>query len=256
MKQKYLYSKKFYSSVDSRATDAADKVFEILKKYMHLRTLVDLGCGGGTWILRALDAGVDHVIGIDLSDSIDLIEGNETSNSFLENGRMVLIRRDLVHDSVSPIPKADAVICLEVAEHLPSNISDQIVDLLCESSICVVFSAAQPGQGGTYHINEQPLDYWARKFAERGYIPFDIFRTILLGSSHIPRYYANNLLLFVKVDSAREDLSILNMGELNHFQIVNENDLSRLTSSERLRYSIVRLFPVRIVTFFSNIIKY
>jgi hypothetical protein len=34
----------------------------------------------------------------------------------------------------------------------------------------VVFSAAQPGQGGLGHVNEQPTDYWIDLFEKEGQI--------------------------------------------------------------------------------------
>jgi len=30
-------------------------------------------------------------------------------------------------------------------------------------------TAATPGQGGTHHVNEQPREYWYKKFRSRGY---------------------------------------------------------------------------------------
>ena len=54
----------------------------------------------------------------------------------------------------------DLAICLEVAEHLPVNAADAIVESLTRLAPVVLFSAAIPHQGGVNHINEQWLDYW------------------------------------------------------------------------------------------------
>ena len=52
---------------------------------------------------------------------------------------------------------------------------DALVDFMTTlQAPTIVFSAAQPGQGGTGHINEQPPEYWAQRFEGRGY---DLDRT-------------------------------------------------------------------------------
>jgi SAM-dependent methyltransferase len=61
----------------------------------------------------------------------------------------------------------DLVYCFEVAEHLPPNLGDRLIDFLANQGPLVVFSAAHPGQTGHGHINEQPKDYWIERFAKR-----------------------------------------------------------------------------------------
>lgn len=64
----------------------------------------------------------------------------------------------------------DLVTCIEVAEHIPAERADELVDAIVSNSRrWVVFSAAQPGQGGVGHVNEQPPDYWIEKFEARGW---------------------------------------------------------------------------------------
>ena len=65
----------------------------------------------------------------------------------------------------------DLAICFEVAEHLEEHWADRLVDTLSDCAPIIVFSAATPGQGGSYHHNEQPHSYWLDKFKERhGYV--------------------------------------------------------------------------------------
>jgi hypothetical protein len=64
----------------------------------------------------------------------------------------------------------DLVSCVEVLEHIPAEQADAAVAAICSrSSRWVYFSAAQPGQGGPGHVNEQPLEYWRQKFVENGF---------------------------------------------------------------------------------------
>ena len=55
-----------------------------------------------------------------------------------------------------------------MAEHLPQELGDRLVAFVAGLAPIIVFSAAQPGQGGLAHINEQPLAYWRDRFAESG----------------------------------------------------------------------------------------
>lgn len=45
-------------------------------------------------------------------------------------------------------------IFLEVAEHLSKSRANPFVDMLCDVSDVILFSASVPNQGGTYHTNK------------------------------------------------------------------------------------------------------
>jgi len=63
----------------------------------------------------------------------------------------------------------DVAISIEVAEHIPPALAGRFVEFMSNQSDLLVLSAAQPGQGGAGHVNEQPKAYWIEKFAARGY---------------------------------------------------------------------------------------
>lgn len=92
----------------------------------------------------------------------------------------------------------DLVQCLEVAEHLSADHAATLVDNLIRHSDRVLFSAAVPGQGGEYHVNEQPYAYWRALFAARGYRLFDWLRPQLRDQREVEPWYRYNLLLFVQ----------------------------------------------------------
>jgi hypothetical protein len=85
---------------------------------------------------------------------------------------------------------------LEVAEHLPSQSADELVEALVDLSDLICFSAAVPGQGGYQHINERWQSYWAQKFLERGFQAFDIIRPQIAGDQKIPFYYRQNIVVY------------------------------------------------------------
>lgn len=61
------------------------------------------------------------------------------------------------------------VMCFEVAEHIEPEYTDQFLDNLVNLSDRVLLTAAPPGQGGHYHVNCQPKQYWIDKFDNLGY---------------------------------------------------------------------------------------
>jgi len=62
----------------------------------------------------------------------------------------------------------DLIYCFEIAEHMPPELGLKLVRFLAKFPAVIVFTAAQPGQGGTGHINEQPEAYWRQQFMEAG----------------------------------------------------------------------------------------
>ncbi|MGA7394345.1 MAG: methyltransferase domain-containing protein, partial [Terrimicrobiaceae bacterium] len=151
-------------------------------------TVIDVGCGVGTWLAVLTESGVPDVWGID---------GDYVDRSLLQIPR----ERFLPHDLTMPIHlerRFDLVLCLEVAEHLPADSAPTLVDSLVGLGPVIVFSAAIPYQGGTHHLNEQWPEYWTRLFAARGYAPVDNVRRQIWQLDDVQWYYAQNILLFVE----------------------------------------------------------
>ena len=122
-------------------------------------SVIDVGCGSGG-LLEALGAhGKVRCVGIEFSEA----------------GRTLCRRRGVdcqFGDLTKPLaiaPHHDLLMCFEVAEHLPARYADQLVENLTSGPSRLVFSAATPGQGGYEHVNEQPNEYWIRKFDARGF---------------------------------------------------------------------------------------
>ena len=67
----------------------------------------------------------------------------------------------------------------------------------------VLFSAALPYQGGTDHINEQWLEFWAILFRRHDYVACDLFRSRVWSNKSVEYWYSQNLILFCKRDIAR-----------------------------------------------------
>ena len=256
MQQEFEYSEAFYKSVDKRAAETASLVFKVLSRYVKGNSILDLGCGSGAWLQAALEHGYTSATGVDLSSSLDLIKKKAFFQKHISDKSLFLIERDFVSDPLSTIGPADVSICLEVVEHLPSENAKGLVKLLTETSDFVVFSAAQPGQGGTHHINEQSLAYWVEEFTKYNFHPFDLFRSILADQKNIPRFYALNMLLFVNGENVKTKMLILNEESLYAKKVKDMSKLDKRSYLERIRYAIVQQLSVKFVTRISKRFKY
>jgi hypothetical protein len=94
----------------------------------------------------------------------------------------------------------DLVCSLEVAEHLPPESAEQFIAVLASAAPVVLFSAAVPRQGGTFHVNEQWPTYWASLFARHGLVAVDCIRPAIYQNHNIEWWYRQNLLIYCKRD--------------------------------------------------------
>lgn len=169
---------------------------EALVRHFSPAAVVDVGCGQAL-LLAALKEHHPSIRqrGIDSSDA--------AVRRARQRG-LDITRVDLAFLGSRPRDAAaalidgfDVAVCLETAEHLPPWSAAGLVRVLTRAPL-VVFSAAQPGQGGTSHINEQPLQYWRRKFQREG---FDLdqrdeaFREAI-AALDLPWWYAANIHVF------------------------------------------------------------
>jgi len=137
----------------------------------------------------------------------------------------------------------DFVQCLEVAEHLPRARSETLVADLVAHADVVLFSAAPPGQGGEFHINERHYDFWKALFFRHGYIAFDCVRPNIGHMKTIPFWYRYNMILYVKSDGTRK----LSAEALVHELAPDASiaDVAPLTF--RTRKALLRLLPAALI---------
>jgi SAM-dependent methyltransferase len=136
-----------------------DVIANRLSHYLDFSSVLDMGCGNGFMIARLAQLG-RSVVGIDRSIHA------------LDWAPQDLIPHISIADLTKPLRlgRFDLLICVEVAEHLDAQFADTLVDSICENSGGLVFfSAATAGQGGFFHVNEQPHDYWIARFRERDF---------------------------------------------------------------------------------------
>lgn len=184
------YTPEFYKYINAGSLASARGVAPALLKMLSPRSLLDVGCGAGAWCSVWLEMGIPDVQGLD---------GNYVRRENLLIDEKLFTAADLAK-SVDLGRKFDLVTSLEVAEHLSADAAEVFVDTLVRHGDIILFSAATPGQGGEYHVNEQPLAYWREKFHRRGYACFDPIRGTVAGLGEVEPWYRYNTLLYVACD--------------------------------------------------------
>ena len=140
---------------------------------------------------------------------------------------------------------------MEVAEHLDNQFADILVENIIRHGDIILFSAAQKGQGGKFHVNEQPIFYWVEKFAKHNYVCFDYIRPQIKGKIEIEPWYRFNMILFIHQDK----LSQMNLNhEFLSTRVSSNYDFTQLIdSSWLLRNRILSLLPYSLINQLSKI---
>lgn len=135
---------------------------QTLADMLQPESVIDVGCGPGIYLVPFKPAA--RVLGVD---------GAPEAGKALEPGEFVTadFRQDWFPSDPAGGPAVfDLALCIEVAEHLPPDRAFYLTSLLCQTATkAIFFSAAQPGQGGTLHLNEQPREWWLEKFRRHGF---------------------------------------------------------------------------------------
>jgi SAM-dependent methyltransferase len=186
-KGKYEYDEDFYELMRRGSRSSGRVVVPLLKDLVAPKSVLDVGCGVGTWAGVWLASGVEDVLGVD---------GDYVNTSLLD------IPKEKFHvgDLTKPLDlgrRFDLATCFEVAEHIPEASAETLVQTLVKHSDVIAFSAAVPRQGGANHINLQWPSYWAKIFSKFGYRAFDPLRAVIWDNENVEWWYRQNALLFV-----------------------------------------------------------
>lgn len=192
------YSSGFYDDQSAGSRRSALETIPLLKRFVPVSSVLDVGCGIGTWLGAFREHGVSDLIGLD--------------GAYVQRASLQIPQESFIPCDLTAPPdlgrKFDLVTSLEVAEHLPAAAADGFVRYLTSFSPVVMFSAAVPGQGGKHHVNEQWPDYWAARFEQHGFTVVDCLRPLLWNNPHVEWWYAQNTFLFVKSDVLAENSAL------------------------------------------------
>lgn len=216
-----LYDESFYDWVRLGAQKSAAVIVPLLVKLIRPQSVVDVGCGDGTWLAAFLDAGVGRIRGFD---------GEWVDRSRLAIPAASFRAVDLSAFQAGPEERYDLALSVECAEHLSSDSAERFVRNLCGMAPVVCFSAAVPFQGGAGHVNEQWPEYWARLFKRFGYDAVDWLRPKIWSNPEVESWYAQNLMLYAD-ESAVEHYPSL----LEYRDQTDPNALSRIHPAHYLK---------------------
>jgi len=225
----YEYKGDFFDFVDQSSGRSASRFLARFIEGIHPASVLDVGCGRGVWLAAWRELGVTDVKGVD-GDYVDTNKLKIPKEEF--DARDISKPFDLER-------QFDLVECLEVAEHIPEEKSSQLLQNLIKHGKTILFSAAIPGQGGEFHVNEQPLEYWRTRFAQEGYVPFDFPRERVKGIDAIEPWYRYNTILFVHksiIDKLPTQVSAHRIAD-------NQNIKQFANASWRIRCFFLSLLP-------------
>ncbi len=181
------YSESFYKNQRDNSRNSADLIVPELIRLVSPRSVLDVGCGSGSWLSIFEKQGISDYLGLD---------GDWVTEQVL----LIPKERFKTTDLTAPCylgRRFDIAISMEVGEHIRTDCSDTFVETLVRHAPVVLFSAAIPMQGGTGHVNEQWQSWWAEKFARHGYQPIDCMRRKFWHDTQVRPWYAQNMVLYV-----------------------------------------------------------
>lgn len=196
-----IYQDLYQRQLQSQEQDNAHSAAVLLKKVFDLNpasSVLDVGCGLGTWLAACKDLGVEEIAGID---------GEWINEADLKVPRASVQSLDL-EQPFDFGRRFDLVITIEVAEHLSAAAAANFVASLTRHADCVLFSAAIPFQGGHHHVNEQFLNYWVDLFAAHGYTLIDCLRSEIWNDEKILWWLRQNLVLFANEAALKKNAKL------------------------------------------------
>jgi len=153
------YYKRHLEQYQEWENDIGKHIFNMFKP----ESILDLGCGVGSYLEGAVLSGCEDVLGVELNLKyarpylVDVIISD-------------IIRGDITRD-LDIKRKFDCVVSFEVGEHIEPDGTIGFIDNLTRySSNYIILTAAAPGQGGTGHINLREKKFWIDSIESKGFL--------------------------------------------------------------------------------------
>jgi len=150
-----IYGPRFFArrcSLNWRPKIVCTAISNVLKP----KSVIDVGCAIGDYVQYW-----ESVLGVKAHG----IEGSPYAAPYFVSDKVIVadVRKEIVRIW------ADLVTCLEVLEHIEIEYIDNFLSNMIPMSDRFLVSAAPPGQGGHYHVNCQPREYWVKKMKDLGF---------------------------------------------------------------------------------------
>jgi SAM-dependent methyltransferase len=189
-----FYDPHYHDEKREPARRAAERILPIVLSLVDVESMLDVGCGPGSWLAVAQRLGVPRVTGVE----------GEWARAWVDDGGTPSHTYDLVFANLEDeliLPNSyDLAICIEVVEHLSPARGESFVADLCRCAPHVLLGAAIPGQQGPNHLNTRWVSYWGSCFAAHGFRPLDVVRGQVWNDSALLLPVRQNPVLFVRDD--------------------------------------------------------
>lgn len=168
-----VYNKRYYEEYDvgvasvdystSKYTkDFLEDVAEKIVNDLQPKTVLDAGCAMGHLVAALRDRGVE-AYGIDISEY--------AITHTREDIREYCFQGSLAEPMPEGLPeKFDLVVSIEVLEHLYAEDGEKAIANLCKLTDAIIFSSTPDDFSDPTHLNVQQREYWARLFAQNGFL--------------------------------------------------------------------------------------
>lgn len=187
--------RRYVHDVATHNRRAADRVVPWLMEQVGPGTVLDVGCGLGTWAAVFGEHGCE-AWGVDTEEvPPDLLA--------IPHARFRVVDLEMPLQSMG---RFDLAVCLEVMEHISADAGDRLVRFLTETADTILFSAAVPGQGGSNHVNEQWPAYWQARFRRYGFDFDDAVRWRFWDDEEVDWWYRQNMVLARRCPRPLEDV--------------------------------------------------
>lgn len=188
-----IYNEEYYKNYDVGTGTVNYAEAEELKAFLqHVakkivvdfnpKRVLDAGCATGHLVAALRDLGVE-AYGVDISEyAISMVR---------EDIRPYCVVGSLSNPLPESLPKKfDLVITIEVLEHLNEVDGRKAIHNLCQYSDRIVFSSTPDDFEDPTHINVRQREYWARIFAEEGFLDDLNYRPLYL-TEYASCFYRN-----------------------------------------------------------------
>ena len=188
-----IYNEEFFEWHLKNARDYSIKTMDWYVQKYKPTSVIDFGCGIGSYLESAIKNGIEKVKGYDI--------GGESAKKYTPDLVIPFIEhKDCTEKIIES--KYDCVISFETAEHIDPNGVDEFVSNIVNSvsdNGIILFTAAPPNQQGAGHINCQEKSFWYKLFLGRG-CRFLTEQTEDISNNWLqlgaPKYICDNLMVF------------------------------------------------------------
>jgi len=167
---------------------------DVIKRY-GITSIIDFGCGIGSFLEGALDCGLTHIVGLEINIEI--------AKEHIPHRIVPYIYNRDITETVDDMGKFDCSWSFEAAEHIKPEGTEQFIKNLAIAERFIVLTAAPPGQSGRYHINCRPKQFWIDSIVAEGfnYLEEETNKTIAIWNEWktiVPKEIKRNFMLFKK----------------------------------------------------------